>query len=120
MPGPATQVAFPGSVISQSVTSRVCLEKGDCRVLSYLSKKQTCFSSLSVTFCLILCKGSNKHLVTCQKGFLRYFHRKMGIIVSVVCTLHCPGSFDFYHEGEGGQDKEMEEKYSSGESGADC
>lgn len=44
----------------------------------------------------------------------------MGIIVSVVCTLHCPGSFDFYHEGEGGQDKEMEEKYSSGESGADC
>lgn len=86
---------------------------------TFLFEQETNVFLLStVTFCLILCKGSNKHLATCQKEFW-YLHRKMSIIVGVVCTLHGPGSFDFYHEGEGGQDKEMEEKYSSGESGAD-
>lgn len=67
-----------------------------------------CSSYLPVTFCFILCKGSNKYVATCQKQFFWYLHRKMYVIIGVIFTLHGQGHFGFYDDGGGRRGKKIQ------------
>lgn len=117
-PAVAQRMAYPGPDTGQSVAPQMLARdrrevrfQGAFLLIGARSK-----SYLPVTFCFILCKGSNKYLAICQKQFFWYLCQNLYVIVGVVFTLCGQGHFVFMmKEGGEGQGEEEGRKYSSGE-----